>query len=285
MDLKTLVFSVALLNVSVMSFRVSHGQEVSLISDKRELSQMFMEVQKPKKRAVTVFDYDGPDDLPRDTGREAGAAEDLPTCLLCVCLIGSVYCEDVSPEMTSVPALPKETAYLYARYNKITKITSKDFAETATLRTIDLTGNLISEIEEGAFSKLHQLEELTLADNKLTKLPVLPASLVSFNANGNQLKTKGVKSTAFKKLTKVEYIYLANNDLEAVPQLPESLRIVHLQNNKILSINDETFCKGNNTHYIRYNMEEIRMDGNPVMLAQHPTSYMCLRVLPVGLYK
>ena len=31
--------------------------------------------------------------------------------------------------MTAVPALPKETAYLYARYNKITKITNKDFAD------------------------------------------------------------------------------------------------------------------------------------------------------------
>lgn len=54
---------------------------------------------------------------------------DLPTCLLCVCLTGSVYCEEVSPDMTSVPTLPKETAYLYARFNKIKKIRSKDFAD------------------------------------------------------------------------------------------------------------------------------------------------------------
>lgn len=54
---------------------------------------------------------------------------DLPTCLLCVCLTGSVYCEEVSPDMTSVPTLPKETAYLYARYNMIKKITAKDFAD------------------------------------------------------------------------------------------------------------------------------------------------------------
>lgn len=54
---------------------------------------------------------------------------DLPTCLLCVCLTGSVYCEEVDPDMTSVPALPKETAYLYARYNKIRKITAKDFGD------------------------------------------------------------------------------------------------------------------------------------------------------------
>lgn len=35
--------------------------------------------------------------------------------------------------MTSVPALPKETAYLYARYNKIKKITAKDFGDIGAL--------------------------------------------------------------------------------------------------------------------------------------------------------
>lgn len=69
---------------------------------------------------------------------------------------------------------------------------------SATLRRIDLTGNLISEIEDGAFSKLNQLEELTLAENKLVKLPMLPAKLVSLNANHNLLKTKGVKANIFK---------------------------------------------------------------------------------------
>lgn len=68
----------------------------------------------------------------------------------------------------------------------------------ATLRRIDLSGNLISEIEDGAFSKLDQLEELTLAENKLVKLPMLPAKLVSLNVNHNLLKTKGVKANIFK---------------------------------------------------------------------------------------
>ena len=50
-----------------------------------------------------------------------------------MCLTGSVYCEEVTPDMTSVPALPKETAYLYARYNRIKKITAKDFADICKL--------------------------------------------------------------------------------------------------------------------------------------------------------
>lgn len=69
---------------------------------------------------------------------------------------------------------------------------------TVTLKRIDLTGNLISEIEEGAFSKLTMLEELSLAENSLVKLPMLPTKLISFNANHNHLKTQGVKANAFK---------------------------------------------------------------------------------------
>lgn len=36
--------------------------------------------------------------------------------------------------MTNVPTLPKETAYLYARFNKIKKIHTKDFADIGKSR-------------------------------------------------------------------------------------------------------------------------------------------------------
>lgn len=128
-----------------------------------------------------------------------------------------------------------------------------------TLKRIDFTGNLISEIEDGAFAKLTMLEELSLAENALVKLPMLPGKLISFNANHNKLKTKGVKANAFKvkstkrnvciktvpqtvscilnpdklhflqKLNKLIHVYLAHNELEAVPAIPESVRTLHLQ--------------------------------------------------------
>uniref|UniRef100_A0A3B4V753 Mimecan n=1 Tax=Seriola dumerili TaxID=41447 RepID=A0A3B4V753_SERDU len=209
----------------------------------------------------------------------------LPTCLLCVCLTGSVYCEEVSPDMTAVPTLPKETAYLYARFNKIKKISTKDFADILTLKRIDLTGNLISEIEDGAFSKLTLLEELSLAENRLVKLPMLPSKLTSFNANYNLLKTKGVKANAFKKLTKLATLFLADNQLEAVPHIPESVRTLHLQNNNITEVSKDTFCRSNDTYYLRLSLSEVRMDGNPVLLSKYPDSFTCMKVLPIGRYR
>ncbi|TSM44105.1 Mimecan [Bagarius yarrelli] len=254
-----------------------------------ELSYHFQEpdldTRMEKRDTDTFLPADTPDDSSPEKIQPESDASDLPTCLLCVCLTGSVYCEEVDPDMTSVPALPKETAYLYARYNKIKKITAKDFGEIVTLKRIDLTGNLISEIEDGAFMKLTLLEELSLAENRLVKLPMLPSNLMSFNANHNRLKTKGVKANAFKKLTNLRNLYLAHNELEAVPIIPESVRMFHIQNNNISVVTADTFCKSNNTYYIRPNINEIRMDGNPVILAKDPNIFICLQMLPVGRYQ
>ncbi|KAM4738360.1 osteoglycin, paralog b [Anableps anableps] len=242
-----------------------------------------MEAQQPLTEIVKIPD----DSLQHDSDPDVAVAQEareLPTCLMCVCLSGSVYCEEVSPDLTAVPSLPKETAYLYARFNKISKISKRDFANMATLRRIDLTGNRIAEIEDGAFSQLPQLEELILAENLLSKLPMLPTTLVSFNVNSNKLKTQGVKANAFKKLTSLAYLYLGDNELTAVPQLPESLHIVHLHNNKISTITDETFCKGNSSHYLRSNLDQVRLDGNPIKLSGFPNSFICLQSLPVGWY-
>lgn len=50
----------------------------------------------------------------------------MPTCLLCTCIGGSVYCDDL--KLDSVPPLPKDTSHFYARFNRITKINKSDFA-------------------------------------------------------------------------------------------------------------------------------------------------------------
>ncbi|XP_061894317.1 osteoglycin, paralog a [Entelurus aequoreus] len=258
-----------------------NSQLIAGPSPGRDLSRFFSNYWKATRARRALPPADEPDDSPIPAAEES----DLPTCLLCVCLTGSVYCEEVSPDMTSVPTLPKETAYLYARFNKIKKIRTKDFADIVTLRRIDLTGNLISEIEDGAFSKLSLLEELSLADNRLVKLPALPAKLKSFNANNNLLKTKGVKATAFKKLIGLVNLYLADNEMEAVPQIPEKVRILHLQNNNITDVNIDTFCRSNDTYYLRPSLSDVRLDGNPVILSKYPDSFTCMQVLPVGRYR
>ncbi|KAM6946838.1 osteoglycin, paralog a [Lycodopsis pacificus] len=283
--MKALLFTCVLVPWLVAASARRSDQDSQLIPGSvpgRELNGYFTDHLKSRRARRALPLADELDDGPINQG---GVAADLPTCLLCVCLTRSVYCEEVSPDMTSVPTLPKETAYLYARFNKIKKISTKDFEGIVTLKRIDLTGNMISEIEDGAFSKLTLLVELTLAENKLVKLPMLPAKLKSFNANYNLLQTKGVKANTFKKMTKLANLYLADNQLEAVPHIPDSVRILHLQNNNITEVNVNTFCRANDTYYLRPSLSDVRMDGNPVVLSKYPDSFTCLKVLPVGRYR
>ncbi|XP_075951788.1 osteoglycin, paralog a [Anarhichas minor] len=283
--MKALLFTCVLVPWLVAASARRSDQDSQLIPGSvtgREQNGYFTDHLKSRRARRALPLADEPDDGPIDQG---GDASDLPTCLLCVCLTGSVYCEEVSPDMTSVPTLPKETAYLYARFNKIKKISTKDFEGIVTLKRIDLTGNMISEIEDGAFSKLTLLEELTLAENKLVKLPMLPAKLKSFNANYNLLQTKGVKANTFKKMTTLANLYLADNQLEAVPHIPDNVRILHLQNNNITEVTVNTFCRANDTYYLRPSLSEVRMDGNPVVLSKYPDSFTCMKVLPVGRYR
>ncbi|XP_020377273.1 osteoglycin, paralog a [Rhincodon typus] len=218
---------------------------------------------------------------PTEEPEAEGPPVDMPTCLLCVCLTGSVYCDETN--IDAIPMLPKETSYLYARFNQIKKVTVKDFADFPTLRRIDLTGNLITEIEDKAFSQLPNLEHLTLSENKLLRLPALPPKLRTLAAQHNRIKSNGIKRNAFKNLAGLEFLYLGFNRLDKVPaNLPDTIRVLHLQHNNISTITDNTFCKPQDSSYIRERLTEIRLEENPINLAEYPNSYICLRRLPIG---
>ncbi|NXP96048.1 OPT protein, partial [Passerina amoena] len=100
----------------------------------------------------------------------------LPSCLLCLCLGSSVYCDDAGLEQ--IPALPPDTAYLYARFNRIGAVRASDFRGLEKLKRIDLSSNSISWADADAFRGLPSLQELLLPENLLTALPELPRGLV-----------------------------------------------------------------------------------------------------------
>uniref|UniRef100_A0A8D2APC0 Epiphycan n=1 Tax=Sciurus vulgaris TaxID=55149 RepID=A0A8D2APC0_SCIVU len=207
--------------------------------------------------------------------------EDFPTCLLCTCISTTVYCDD--HELDAIPPLPRKTAYFYSRFNRIKKINKNDFASLTDLKRIDLTSNLISEIDEDAFRKLPQLRELVLRDNRIRQLPELPTTLTFIDISNNRLGRKGIKQEAFKDMYELHHLYLTDNNLDHIPlPLPENLRALHLQNNNILEMHEDTFCNVKNLTYIRKALEDIRLDGNPINLSRTPQAYMCLPRLPIG---
>ncbi|KAM3934484.1 opticin [Leptodactylus fuscus] len=207
----------------------------------------------------------------------------LPTCLVCVCLGTSVYCDDV--DLTTLPPLPKETTYLYARFNKITHVQLKNFAGLDKLKYVDLSSNFITKIDDDTFHLLPSLQELILSENQLRRLPELPSSLVRLNVQYNQLQSSGIRTESFKDLSRLQFLYLSNNKLDYVPvPLPVNLRSFHLQNNNIQTLHKDTFCDSRNPTFIRRALEDIRLDANPINLSKFANDYFCLIRLPTGQY-
>ncbi|XP_056605003.1 epiphycan [Triplophysa dalaica] len=205
----------------------------------------------------------------------------MSTCVLCICLVGSVYCDDL--RLDRVPPLPKETTHFYARYNKIAKISKSDFANLNKLKKIDLTSNAISKIDDDAFSGLPALDEVILRENNIRQLPALPPSMTLIDACHNQLGSTGIQREAFKDMPGLLYLYLTDNNIDHIPvPLPHSLRSLHLQNNNVQMMHDDTFCNPHDLNYIRNPLEDVRLDGNPINLSRTPQAFICLPRIPVG---
>ncbi|XP_016304370.1 collagen alpha-1(IV) chain-like [Sinocyclocheilus anshuiensis] len=205
----------------------------------------------------------------------------MGTCMLCTCLVGSVYCDDL--KLDHVPPLSKETTHFYARYNKIARIGKSDFANLNKLKRIDLTSNGISRIDDDAFFGLPALEELVLRENYIRQLPALPPFMTLIDASLNQLGSTGIQREAFKDMPRLLYLYLTDNNIDHIPvPLPDSLRSLHLQNNNIQMMHEDTFCNPHDLNYIRNALEDVRLDGNPINLSRTPQAYICLPRIPVG---
>ncbi|KAM9408376.1 opticin [Pholidichthys leucotaenia] len=230
----------------------------------------------PTQSPVPVtLDFKGPGLFGPDTGLG------VPTCLLCVCISGSVYCDDMGLEQ--IPPLPRDTTYLYGRFNKIRHIKNTDFLTLKKMRGIDLTGNQISGMDEDVFRSLPQLQKLVLADNNLQVMPELPVTMTYIDLRNNRLTSTGIHSEAFKDMNQLEFLYLSDNKLDFIPTpIPLSLRRLHLQNNNIQSLHEDTFCNHHDLSFIRRNLEDIRLDGNPLKINLFPQTYICLPRLPVG---
>ncbi|XP_040200080.1 epiphycan [Rana temporaria] len=209
------------------------------------------------------------------------ASGGVSTCILCGCIRTTVYCDDHN--LDAVPPLPKDTTHVYLRFNRISKINKNDFSYLSKLQKIDLTSNIISDIDEDAFRSLSQLDELILLDNNIRQLPELPHSVSFLDVSKNRLGRKGIKQEAFKDLNDLRLLYLNNNNLDHIPiPLPDSLQALHLQDNNIQEMHEDTFCNMKDFTYARRSLEDIRLDGNPINLSKTPQAFMCLPRIPVG---
>ncbi|XP_071673725.1 opticin isoform X3 [Patagioenas fasciata] len=151
------------------------------------------------------------------------------------------------------------------------------------LKRIDLSSNSISRADADAFRLLPSLQELILPENRLTALPELPRSIMRLDARLNSIPSAGLRPEAFRDLKQLQFLHLSDNQLDYIPApLPESLRSLHLQNNNIQTMHEDTFCDSQDHSQVRRALEDIRLDGNPINLSLFPNAYFCLPRLPTG---
>ncbi|XP_066454808.1 opticin-like isoform X2 [Eleutherodactylus coqui] len=209
-----------------------------------------------------------------------------------------MYYSEPEPEIEVATLAPKHknTKLPTTQEPKITTTTSiatkpaepdifGSLTEQDKLKYVDLSSNYLSEIDYDAFHLLPSLQELILSENQLRHLPKLPSSLVRLNVQNNQLQSSGIRTESFKDLTHLQFLYLSNNKLDNIPiPLPASLRSLHLQNNNIQTLQEDTFCSSQDLTFIRRALEDIRLDANPINLSTFANDFFCLPRLPTGPY-
>ncbi|XP_049644316.1 podocan-like protein 1 [Suncus etruscus] len=167
------------------------------------------------------------------------------------------------------PALPRRLRALMLPHNRVAALGARDLAAVRGLEELSLAYNRLANarVHPKAFRRLRALRSLDLAGNELTRLPAgLPAGLrrlrlqrnrlrelepeplaglvelqeLSLAHNGLQLRDIGPGT--WNELQALQVLDLSHNALSFVPpDLPEALEELHLQGNRIRSVDAAAF--------------------------------------------
>ncbi|XP_018407808.1 PREDICTED: asporin [Nanorana parkeri] len=194
--------------------------------------------------------------------------EIFPSCPFgCQCFLRVVQCSDLG--LTSIPnKIPPDTRLLDLQNNKIKEVKEKDLEGLSSLSALFLNNNKLYKIDPKAFQSTNKLRRLYLSHNQLTEIPSnLPKSLAELRIHDNKVKkvpkdsfkgmaslhvlemsanpleNEGIEPGAFEGLT-VYHIRIAEAKLTSIPKgLPSSIYELHLDHNKISSIEQEDLIR------------------------------------------
>lgn len=172
--------------------------------------------------------------------------------------------------------------------NALTRLSHKLFTESKSLRAIAIDDNLISEIEEGTFESLIQLEVLNLAKNNLAHICDFKLRQVKFlNLSRNSVEFFVTHEDS--RLYRLEVLDLSHNKLLYFPIVPKTnrLRYLYLQNNMIGSYSEAALVSETNSLYSEIVGEKIAIKNNlhsnwrPMPLIYIDLSYNHFRSFPI----
>ncbi|XP_036752783.1 asporin [Manis pentadactyla] len=190
----------------------------------------------------------------------------LPACPFgCQCYSRVVHCSDLG--LSSIPSnIPFDTQMVDLQNNKIKEIKENDFKGLTSLYALILNNNKLTKIHPKAFLTTKKLKRLYLSHNQLSEIPLnLPKSLAELRIHDNKVKkiqketfkgmnalhvlemsanpldNNGIEPGAFEGMT-VFHIRIAEAKLTSIPkELPSTLLELHLDYNKISTVELEDF--------------------------------------------
>ncbi|KAL7408077.1 hypothetical protein ABVT39_017754 [Epinephelus coioides] len=198
----------------------------------------------------------------------SGLSSDLPCAQNCTCNGDSVDCSNL--ELTATPLdLPVRTVSLNLGHNKLTTINIEAFEnlpnlrelhhnkirtvdgrrtrELASVETLDLSNNDITELRGHCFPAGLQIRDLYLSNNKISTLELgaldhLGSTLQVLRLSRNRISQIPVRAFQLPRLTQLE---LNRNRIRQVEGLTfqglSSLEVLKLQRNSISKLTDGAF--------------------------------------------
>ncbi|KAF7693834.1 keratocan isoform X2 [Silurus meridionalis] len=200
-------------------------------------------------------------------------------------------------QLTSIPSpLPPNLEQLHLSRNQISKIPAGVFSGKKNLLLLNLQGNKLQDdaVTEVTIKGLSTLVQINLGKNQLNSMPKgLPPTIMQlyldgnniqkipagyFNGlpkmtflrlNHNKLVNGGIPKNVFN-LSSILDLQLSYNQLTEVPLISSALEHLHLDHNKIKSVNSSNICPVSIDHLDKYSDEIVprlrylRLDGNVI---------------------
>ncbi|XP_046878829.1 keratocan [Hypomesus transpacificus] len=214
--------------------------------------------------------------------------------------------------LASVPSgLPSNLEQLRLSRNRISKIPTGVFSGMNRLTLLDLQGNKLQDdaVTEVSLKGLSSLVQINLAKNQLNSMPPgLPPSTAQIFLDGNNIEKipeeyfKGLPKVAFLRLNRNKLgnsglpknvfnissmldLQLSHNQLTEVPLISSGLEHLHLDHNRIKSVNGSEICPvsaevledyvNDGVPRLRY----LRLDGNQIKPPIPRDVITCFRLL------
>ncbi|RXN17736.1 keratocan-like isoform X2 [Labeo rohita] len=212
--------------------------------------------------------------------------------------------------LSSIPSpLPAKLEQLRLSRNRISKIPPGVFSGMDRLTLLDLQGNKLQDdaVTEVNLKGLNNLIQINLAKNQLNTMPLglpptttqifldnnniekIPAEyfkglpkVVSLRLNRNKLANGGIPKNVFN-LSSILDLQLSHNQLTEIPVISSGLEHLHLDHNKIKSVNSSDICPpGTLEDYLDEKsprLRYLRLDGNEIKPPIPRELMMCFRLL------